>query len=1037
MEVILLFLTFRKDFDKRNDNDRRFNQVKRDWTQQNQGREFPPYEENNGSPKRRKSYEQQPESPNSFDRQRIYPESRFSREGNQGYFPQNDIVSTEESSFNRNQDYQRQDQQFNRRGQNYPYYNNRGNRGRGNFQNNRGNFQNVRGGGMNNRGNYIPRGNFRGNNYQNRGMRGNYRGRGMNERFRGQERDDYDRRETFDKREEEPKDEDQESPLRKEEKEFYLLDEEKKETFTELNENPIEIKDDDDEQDIKRRRFEEEEYQEEVKKVQKLQTKEDLLSEIDKIELEITKYETRIEDLEKERQNHFLEEQRKRDETIIKKKPFQHPFYLENQERSRQSEKEFENLLYKDQSVIIGKCVEPSTLDLYQRNEERHKKMMDEIEKEIETLLTEEEERIKPISEKYKNLKQEWKRQCTNDLSFQSGGTSTTAYIKSLAIVPPLLKYPEREFIFESKNSQIEDPVKENKEVIMVEQSWTIEDKKIFMKKFSQYPKDYRKIQQYLPNKTMGDLINFYYNNKNKNKDLMEIIKSLKNSKKYTKKVIDEGPTARNTLNSSELTARELRSLGVTPLQAKEMGYLRSRGSNDFIVENDKPKKDDERLRWTEHEKSHYLELFAIHGRNFAEIAKNIKVKNEAQCKNFYNNYKKRLNLDNLLTPEQKNANQKKKPGKKPQLPIPFPTNQVLPSEEDHEVNDPSYQTTEKGKKKRQISYWSQDEKDRFMQLYNDHGRDWKKIAELIPTKTQSQVKNFFQNYKVKLGLAPQPEPRNKKKSEDKEDDEVDLSAPPITPETLEPKKIVENILSNPMEEKKKIPMGMINENKITPNSSPNPMNQMLISPSFLMINPNKKPNTQTKHARIAPNIPNQIGEEKKSGITSLLNQKEPVEQNPEFQNIFNLIQIGQSPLLTPQNFVQMGLIQPKKGSPITEKKDEMKIDPIKQFLEKKEEKKMEEKIIEDIEQENIEKNETLQDEIKIDLQIKESINEDEKKEDIMEKVQLNEKHQELITNEQTQNVTPVEIKNNNQTNDQPNIEEMQVLESGEIENKI
>ena len=54
---------------------------------------------------------------------------------------------------------------------------------------------------------------------------------------------------------------------------------------------------------------------------------------------------------------------------------------------------------------------------------------------------------------------------------------------------------------------------------------------------------------------------------------------------------------------------------------------------------------------------------------------------------------------------------------------------------------------------KRQISYWTQEEKDTFMTTFKQHGRDWQKLVERIPGKTVNQIKTFYQNYKQKLGL--------------------------------------------------------------------------------------------------------------------------------------------------------------------------------------------------------------------------------------------------------------------------------------------
>jgi Myb-like DNA-binding domain len=49
---------------------------------------------------------------------------------------------------------------------------------------------------------------------------------------------------------------------------------------------------------------------------------------------------------------------------------------------------------------------------------------------------------------------------------------------------------------------------------------------------------------------------------------------------------------------------------------------------------------------------------------------------------------------------------------------------------------------------------WTDTEKAQFLTLVPRYGKDWVTMAQIIRTKTSSQIRNYFQNYKNRLGNA-------------------------------------------------------------------------------------------------------------------------------------------------------------------------------------------------------------------------------------------------------------------------------------------
>lgn len=497
----------------------------------------------------------------------------------------------------------------------------------------------------------------------------------------------------------------------------------------------------------------------------------------------------------------------------IKFQSYAQQIYMENRIKAEQSTEVFDFLVTDDSVVdcLVGKDF--AELDLIRECEKTAREFMPELERIIGEDVEREERKHWELASHYKKRMRRWmksvakkeaqiaKKKQQQDKkkkgkerkkggpggnrrrSIMDRGRDSQSdliqesivrerYRKTLAAIPPMVYHEDRRIIFENENGFIEDPLKEYNERRAVERAWTQEEKNTFMEKFAEFPKDLHKIAKYLPNKTVGDVVNFYYLNKRKS-EFEKLIKELKQKRRFQRKIYDEGgstrvtiipaqdpdsgspsiisratPSSASSVDSSEVP-RELRSLGVTAdtynatietLESKE-SFRRPR-SRSSASETAQPEVD---FRgWSEADRSKFIELLRVYGKDFRTISKAFRNKKTvSQCRRFFNINKDALQLEELLPDNGNDAArvQARRQDRRSRSRV----------DSDMEVVGEIVQND--GTKKRDVSYWSKQERADFFNHLAALGRNWSRIAELLGTKTAAQVKCFFSHYKSLLGL--------------------------------------------------------------------------------------------------------------------------------------------------------------------------------------------------------------------------------------------------------------------------------------------
>ncbi|XP_072909151.1 nuclear receptor corepressor 1 isoform X3 [Hemitrygon akajei] len=275
--------------------------------------------------------------------------------------------------------------------------------------------------------------------------------------------------------------------------------------------------------------------------------------------------------------------------------------------------------------------------------------------------------------------------------------------MRQLSVIPPMMfDMEQRRVKFLNMNGVMDDPMRVYKERQFIN-VWSDHEKEIFKEKFVQHPKNFGLIASYLERKCVADCVLYYYlTKKNENyKNLVrrnygrrrgrntqqisrpsqeekeaekeeekveKLEKEEKEEKKEEEKDEKEEPQRESvkekdksdtvTEEPEEKEQSAPRGRKTANSQGRRKGrILRSMAKEAIAEEPPNPPPPPELAvtepvetsRWTEEEMEVAKKGLVEHGRNWAAIAKMVGTKSEAQCKNFYFNYKRRHNLDMLL----------------------------------------------------------------------------------------------------------------------------------------------------------------------------------------------------------------------------------------------------------------------------------------------------------------------------------------------------------------------------------------------------
>ncbi|KAM4827650.1 nuclear receptor corepressor 2 [Thomomys bottae] len=264
--------------------------------------------------------------------------------------------------------------------------------------------------------------------------------------------------------------------------------------------------------------------------------------------------------------------------------------------------------------------------------------------------------------------------------------------MRQLAVIPPMLYDADQQRIkFINMNGLMDDPMKVYKDR-QVMNLWSEQEKETFREKFTQHPKNFGLIASFLERKTVAECVLYYYLTK-KNENYKSLVR-----RSYRRR----GKSQQQQQQQQQMTRTSQEEEKEKEKEAEKEEEKPEADGNDK-EELSKEKADD-----TSGEDNDEKEAVAAKGRKTANSQGRRKGRITRSMAN-------EANHEEAVTPQQ---------------------SAELASIEMNES-----------------SRWTEEEMETAKKGLLEHGRNWSAIARMVGSKTVSQCKNFYFNYKKRQNL--------------------------------------------------------------------------------------------------------------------------------------------------------------------------------------------------------------------------------------------------------------------------------------------